>query len=529
MIRDLDLHPEPHSLSANVCIVGAGIAGLLIADSLSRKGVRTVVLESGGQEQAAETHPLNRVVLKGARYDGAEHGRFRCLGGTSTRWGGAMIPFLAGDLEPRESMDLPEWPVRMADIAGYQSEIESLFRLCGGGFDAEFLPDDEQEEFFSSSDDPGIAPRFAKWPAFRNRNIATLLSDRIEADSGPEVWLNATVTDFGLDREKGRVSDIIAQNNRGQTIRVVAPNFVLCAGAIESTRLLLMLDRQNDNRPFEACKALGRYFHDHLSAPMARIQARAPITLNRLAGYRFVGQTMRNLRLEYTPEAQREDGALSGFAHMACRADGASGFDAVRDLLRGYQQHGRIEGRLIGRILADTPYLARAAWWRYARNQLYWPRRAHHELHIVTEQAPRAENRITLTDERDPFGKPVAALDWSVDDRDLPTFSAMMRRLETFWQQNGLERIGTLDWISSPERLSVHHISEDGGGGIFHPGGSTRMGHTPSDSVLDANLACHAVPNLHVAATSAFPTGASANPTMTLMMFALRLADHLAK
>jgi choline dehydrogenase-like flavoprotein len=64
---------------------------------------------------------------------------------------------------------------------------------------------------------------------------------------------------------------------------------------------------------------------------------------------------------------------------------------------------------------------------------------------------------------------------------------------------------------------------------VFHPGGTTRMGRNAREAVVDTNLKAFAIANLWVASTSVFPSGASANPTMTLLLFTLRLADHLAK
>ena len=63
---------------------------------------------------------------------------------------------------------------------------------------------------------------------------------------------------------------------------------------------------------------------------------------------------------------------------------------------------------------------------------------------------------------------------------------------------------------------------------VYHPGGSTRMGTDRHTAVVDANFRSFAVENLWVMSTSAFPSGGGANPTLTLMLFAMRLADHLS-
>ena len=101
MIVDLATQDTDGALDTDTLIVGGGIAGLLLACKLQDHKVRVVVLESGGREAAVGAHPLNEIVQRGDVYRGATEGRSRCLGGTSTRWGGAMIPFLATDFEAR--------------------------------------------------------------------------------------------------------------------------------------------------------------------------------------------------------------------------------------------------------------------------------------------------------------------------------------------------------------------------------------------------------------------------------------------
>ena len=164
-------------------VVGGGIAGLLLATRLARAGKRVIVFESGGRRQEGETHPLNEVVHLRSVYNGAANGRFRCLGGTSTRWGGAMIPFLAADLAEGK------WPINHADLMAYLPEVERLFGLRPGRYD---LPD------LSRRDDnrpPTHVARLAKWPAFQNRNVAALLNSELQTKDGPEVGFTRSPPD----------------------------------------------------------------------------------------------------------------------------------------------------------------------------------------------------------------------------------------------------------------------------------------------------------------------------------------------
>jgi choline dehydrogenase-like flavoprotein len=57
--------------------------------------------------------------------------------------------------------------------------------------------------------------------------------------------------------------------------------------------------------------------------------------------------------------------------------------------------------------------------------------------------------------------------------------------------------------------------------------GTTRMHADPRQGVVDVNCKVHGVDNLYIAGSSVFPTGGYANPTLTLVALALRLADRL--
>src|SRR5262245_42437278 len=116
MILDLAQSCPEGPQRTDVLIVGAGTCGLLLASKLRARGLHVDVLESGGMDQSEPIHPLNHVVQLGRMYRGATVGRFRCLGGTSTRWGGALIPFLPADFEARPQLGLGPWPVRYSEL-----------------------------------------------------------------------------------------------------------------------------------------------------------------------------------------------------------------------------------------------------------------------------------------------------------------------------------------------------------------------------------------------------------------------------
>jgi choline dehydrogenase-like flavoprotein len=522
VIVDLAAQDLDHSRDTDVAIVGAGVAGLMLARRLRSKNIRVLVLESGDREQRGDTHPLNDVVQLGDTYTGAAHGRFRCLGGSSTRWGGALIPFVDHDLAPRPYLNLPAWPVKTEALWRYLFEIESVFRVDAGSYEEEFVQQIGAAKHVPTGD-PDFKARFAKWPVFKRRNVAELLEKLIERDADLEVWINCTATSFDLNTEKGLLQSIIGRDHKtGKIVKIKAKYFVICAGAIESTRLLLLIDHQHDGRVFQTCNALGRFFYDHISIPMAWIDAKSVTKLNRMAGFRFTGTTMRSLRFELSPAAQKRECIGGAFAHISFQTESPTGFDALRRILRKQQQAGRIEAPLLLSVVRHMPYMGKLALWRVLHKQLFWPAPARYELHVVIEQIPQADNYIKLSQEKDPLGLSTPAINWKIGQQERRAFLGVMRCFDRFWRRQGLQQIGDLHWICNPDSDVI-----EGGGDVYHPGGTTRMGMDRRCAVVDSNLRSFEIPNLWVCSTSAFPTGGSANPTLMLMLFAMRLGDHL--
>lgn len=513
MIRDLAGLPGlVQELSSDVLVIGGGIAGLLAATRLSRAGRRVVVVESGGLRQLNETHPLNRVEQLGDVYAGAESGRFRCLGGTSTRWGGAMLPFQAADLTLNPSGWGIEWPIALNTLTRYQGDIERLFAVGDGPYD-----------FPESMPSPFLARR-AKWPPFRLRNVATLLEKDIRSQAGPEVWLNATATHFSFD-PSGRLGNVKMRSENGGVLSVTAQEIVIAAGAIESTRLLLLVDRQHDYRIFAPDRVLGRYFFDHLSIPAARLVDVRHKMLNRLVGFSFEGAVMRNLRFEPNGELRVAQNITAGFVHIGFATDKPTGFDALRRVYQKLQRREPPGLSDITDLARAAPWLARAVWWRIVEKRLLFPDGADFLVHIVTEQEPRADNRIGLSSQSvDQFGSPLATIDWRVHDNDAANVLAATKAFMAAWSAGILSRSGRIE-LNLPNDLRGK-LAE--GGGIYHPGGSVRMGTDATRGVVDADLRTFRVPNVSVLSTATFPTGGGANPTMMLMMAALRAADRLA-
>jgi choline dehydrogenase-like flavoprotein len=135
-------------------------------------------------------------------------------------------------------------------------------------------------------------------------------------------------------------------------------------------------------------------------------------------------------------------------------------------------------------------------------------------LRARAEQSPNPESRLVLQRERDALGTPKVRLQWRLAALDT---ESVHRSTELVARELGrsLQGRGRVKVSVHPIGLPDHHM------------GTTRMHDDPRRGVVDAQCRVHGLSNLYVAGSSVFPTGGTANPTLTLLQMALRLADHL--
>jgi choline dehydrogenase-like flavoprotein len=147
-----------------------------------------------------------------------------------------------------------------------------------------------------------------------------------------------------------------------------------------------------------------------------------------------------------------------------------------------------------------------------------------YSLRYHAEQAPNPESRVWLSARPPGQQGHELAIDFRYQDEDSNSVIRAHEALDRMLQASGKGRLEY--WHSPAERLpAVQAQARDG----YHQIGTTRMGETPSTSVVDRDCRVHGVRNLFVASSSVFPTSSAANPTFPIVCLSLRLANHLAR
>ncbi len=143
-----------------------------------------------------------------------------------------------------------------------------------------------------------------------------------------------------------------------------------------------------------------------------------------------------------------------------------------------------------------------------------------YSLDFHAEQVPNPSSRVTLDDSRDRFGMPRLRIDWRYSPEDVHTVCSALELLASDFKSSGSGR-----FEYDPASVEAEMVRYGAYGG--HHIGTARMGTDPRSSVVDSNCRVHSVDNLFIGGSATFPTSSQANPTLTIVALALRLAQHL--
>jgi hypothetical protein len=295
---------------------------------------------------------------------------------------------------------------------------------------------------------------------------------------------------------------------------------------LESTRLLLLADRQSNGSISRDCDALGRYFNDHLGLNIAALRPIKKTTTNLCLSDRSTLSSLRHLHFELRSEVQEEQGIGSAYFDIGCEQSYLSSLTKCNKVLQGLKR-GKLDFNFqdAWAIIQDSPSLFWTAQWQWMRKQKYWPPDSNLQIKVWVEQLPLWQNRICLSDRLDGLQIPKLKLEWEKTDAEERTFKVMVKKIDHYWNRH-LSQICHLEW--KPEVLKPDFRMVDLAYDLAHPAGSTRMGTKPSDSVVNPFLRVHHISNLSVASASVFPSSGSANPTLTIMQLAMRASDEIA-
>ena len=509
---------------ADVCIVGSGPAGLVLAEELAREGRRIFVLESGNLSPCSDADALNEIRSVGApRVLDQRLVRNRTLGGTSSTWSGRVATFDDMDFVAREWIPHSGWPIE-------RSTVTPFFPRARAYLMAPLVDNNDREETapFSSSQ-PQFDDRYLRNYVWSFSTDATSRKDfmrfgpraRQQPMPGVTCFLNATVTHINTT-EDGTSAESVEITGPDRSQRLVrSPYVILCAGGIENARLLLTSNRLHRSGLGNVHDQVGRYLMDHPRGAVGRFRLEDHVALQTsFAAYRLRrgGRTyvaVPGLALSSAAQHGNQLANCSAWvAGVPCADDPFVALAALvqaegrpLDQLRKVWQGRRSFASGIKSVLVDRRSPPRHV--------------ADLELQCMVEQVPDPDSRVTLSREKDRYGVPISQIDWRLGEIEWRTVKHMTEFVAKEFAITGLPVPDFDDEVLEGRSL---HLPD-----VAHPTGTTRMSLSPSEGVVDPSCQIHGVHGLYVAGSSLFPTSGHANPTQMILALAIRLADHLTE
>ena len=515
-------------LHADVCVVGAGPAGITLARKLAKHGHAVCLLESGGDDFEQDTQSLYAGTSIGMTYYSLENSRLRFFGGTSHIWGGRCAQLDDIDFERREWVANSGWPFGADALAGYYRNAHEMLRLGRYMYDERlwYEIDTKRPPF----DEKLLTTRFWQFDE-REGPFALKHCEDLVGSGNVNIVLHANAVHIQADSNARRVKHITISTLDGRQRRISAAYYVLACGGIENPRLLLSSRDVEVTGIGNGSDQVGRYFMEHPYCRAGRLDSAHTYALWAAMRKRYFANDVAIAPvLLPTASFQREKGILNS----------AVTFKLQRGARWGVPTSMKLYQHLKSELAPDRRGLR--LFYKY-RNLRSWFDRGLRPIgeHALTflgitglslivraEQAPNPRSRIRLSNSKDILGLPCPELDWQLSSQDKETVTVLVDTLQSEFERLGMGVLRKSDWLDGeasewPVDLSIgnHPI------GGYHHMGTTRMSVNPATGVVDGDCRVHNYQNLYVAGSSVFPTSGWANPTLTIMALSLRLADHL--
>jgi choline dehydrogenase-like flavoprotein len=451
----------------DVCIVGSGPAGVALGTQLAKAGLRTLMLEGGlAPGKDPRYAALSVAEASGDAAYPLQSTRFLAPGGTTAIWTGNTPRLRPIDFQVNAyTPEGAAWPIDYETIEPYYGRAEQMLRTRGDG-QAYGIP---RSTPLPPEDKPGNALARQMLARLDIPSLTTFKSDG--PDGGP--------VRVGRDL----LPDFVALAPATLVLGAVARRFQSSGG--ESIDSVLVQEIGGAPRPLMA--------RAYVLAAGAVESARRLLLSTSDRSPNGIGNDFDQVgrRFHEHPGVRVE-----GYVSIAPGDD-----QQVYQMARSYKFYEAFKREGLGSITLRIKLDRREETDRVASL----------ELGAALEMYPAPDNRVTLSPHRDPLGDPIAHLQFSFSPQDHATMArarGLLHDIATKLQARNLQAPPDVQWAH-------HHL------------GTVPMGVDPRTSVVDANLRVHGMKNLFVLTSGNFVTSGPANPTLTIVALAHRLAEHL--
>jgi choline dehydrogenase-like flavoprotein len=471
----------------DVCIIGAGAAGITIALELAKVKINVLLCEGGQDDYSDESQSLYQGKVVADPELDVMYSRLRYFGGTTNHWGGYCRPLDEHDFtECSFDSSIPTWPIDKAALSKYLGEACNILDIKNN------FKDYELGGYFRHIDYKLSGP-----VRFKEKYL-----DVLKRSKYCELLFNGNL--FNLETDGNRIREAIFKADKNKTFKIKSKFYILATGGMENSRLLLWSNKLSGGRLIKNANNLGKYWMTHPHFNLGRVltwNVQDPLPdgfINYSPTKDFLDRNkMMNIVLRVDPIVRVEPGPGKGVSVPLHDEDQTNEKIAVEIFkIAPLLAEGLLES---GYKIFDRPLLG------------------------IWEQVPDPNNKIMLSDKLDRLGMPTLEIHWQKKDSEYKAAKTAAYEFAKFFALNNLGRVKLSDWlinekdppVDGQEHLYGHHL------------GGTRMSTSPSRGIVDENCKLFDQVNMYVVGGSVFPRGGHANPTLTIVQLSLRLADHL--
>jgi hypothetical protein len=529
MIIDARSIAAGEKIECDICIVGGGAAGTTLASEFCDQGMRVLLLESGGIRHDKQLDSLDQGEVSLDVHTPLEQYRRRQLGGATTFWGGRCVPFDKSDFEVRDHVPYSGWPITRTDLDPYYKRAHSYCEIGEYTYRAEnALPETERHrsmipEFQSSDISVENIYLFSPPTDFGKKHL-----EKLKKSNNVRTLIYANCLKLITDSEGHSIDHLEVASIRKNTFLVQAKHFILATGGLEVTRLMLLSNDFHANGIGNQNDLLGRFYMGHINHFFdVKFNLKEDIIWN----YEKTKEGVYCQRqISIDEEKRLQNGLLNQRVYVE-RPDFTDPDHGNSILSAAYLAKGLISGKPkydrplqhAKNVIFDLENALKFSG-MWIGERLFGQRKLPsvvakgtsnvYKFRSDSEQAPNPNSRVSLSHEKDLFGSNRLKVDWRCSDIDKNSVQQSINLIDEAFSKSGIGKV-----LSSPD---VNSFSQGG-----HYLGTARMASSPQKGVVDADCRVHGLSNLYVASSSVFATSSYANPTLTIVALAIRLADHL--
>ena len=492
-------------IEGDICIVGAGAAGISMALEYINSPYKVILLEGGGFEYDDQVQELYAGKTTGQKYFPLKSIRLHYFGGTTGHWAGWCAEFDEIDFKKREWIPRSGWPIALQDVRPFYPRAQKYVELGN----------DEYTITHWQQKDPALKPLpldedrvWSKiWQFSPPTRFGPTYKNAIVKAPNIHLYTYANLVDIAANETASAITEVTVKNHAGKQHKVRAKYFILACCSIQNARILLAANKQAKKGLGNDHDHVGRYFMEHLEIKTSSLWLADPADV-KLYMFNF-GTTKARAELAISEKMQGHYKTLNGTSSLSPLELSTN----QRAFIEVWQDEKDAMDKSLEKLYEN----------RKPANLNIPKGFKAYQLFARMEQAPNPNSRVTLDSEKDALGMPRANLHWELTSMEKNS----LRNINTVIGQEvgraSMGRVKMYDYLQDENDESWPSFT----GGGWHHMGTTRMSDDPKDGVVDLNCKLHGISNLFVAGSSCFVTAGAVNPTLTLIALTIRLSDHL--